>query len=416
VIGRASGDAIAAEMRVAGTPWVMVLESPRRWVAQRPRETVRQLALLSLAFLGVGAAISWPLSRRLTRPLAALAAAAETIARDGARRPPVARARGDEIVRLSTSFAAMAADVAAARRELERRVDDAQSAADGLALVNWQLREAMDEAQRARADAERAREDAEEANRAKSQFLATMSHELRTPLNAIGGYAQLLDLGVYGPLTPDQRDAVTRVERSQAHLLTLINDVLSFARLDAGQVQYAIDDVPLHEALAELEALVAPQVQATRLRFVYAACDPALAVRADRDKLRQIVLNLLANAIKYTPPGGVVAVACEAAATCVRVRVSDTGTGIPAERLGRIFDPFVQGGRALNRPEEGVGLGLTISRDLARGMGGELEVASEVGRGSVFTVVLPRATAAPPAVAAPRAPLESVATRGARAT
>jgi signal transduction histidine kinase len=366
------GRVVAAEVAVAGTPWRMVLESPESWIVQRPRQTIRRLAVLSLVVVMFGTGLAWLAGRRLARPLSTLTAAAEAVAR-GSYDTPVAGAGRDEIARLAASFDDMARQVEAGRRELERRVADAQ---------------------RARGDAEQARADAELASRAKSDFLAVMSHELRTPLNAIGGYAELMEMGLHGPVTDAQKDALARIIRSQGHLLTLINDVLSFARIEAGQVQYAIADVPLHATLSELETLVEPQVGASRLAFRYVPCDPGLAARADADKVRQVVLNLLANAIKYTPEGGSVTLACDADERHVRIRVRDTGTGIRPERLPYIFDPFVQGERALNRPDEGVGLGLAISRDLARGMGGELEVESAVGRGSTFTLVLQRAGAA----------------------
>ncbi|HEX6039177.1 ATP-binding protein [Longimicrobium sp.] len=364
------GRLAVAEAPVAGTPWRMVLASPMGWIAQRPRETLRQLSLVSLLVILAAAAVTWITGRRLARPLATLTAAAEGVARGAYDVPVMGRGR-DEVGRLAASFDSMARQVQAARAELERRVADAQ---------------------RARAEAEQARTDAELASRAKSDFLAVMSHELRTPLNAIGGYAELMEMGLHGPVTEAQRDALARIVRSQAHLLTLINDVLSFARIEAGTVQYAMADVPLREALAELEGLVAPQVRASRLHFRLEPCDPAVVVRADGDKVRQVVLNLLANAIKYTQAGGSVVLACDADEARVRIHVRDTGTGIRAERLPHIFDPFVQGERALNRPDEGVGLGLAISRDLARGMGGELEVESEPGRGSTFTLVLRRAS------------------------
>ncbi|HEU0015079.1 MAG TPA: HAMP domain-containing sensor histidine kinase [Longimicrobium sp.] len=403
VYHRPTGRTYAAEARVAGTPWVFVLETPERWVLARPRATTRRLAVLGLVITAVGGALSWVASRRITRPLAALTAASEAVAM-GTYAQPVSRAGRDEIGRLAASFDAMARQVAGTRRELEYRVAEAQGAADELAEANQQLRVAMDQAERARADAERARGEAESASRAKGDFLAVMSHELRTPLNAIGGYAELLEMGIHGPVTDAQKLALARIGRSQAHLLALINDLLSYARIDAGQVQYALEDVPLHDALAELEEMVAPQVHASRLIFTHHVCDPDLKVRADRDKLRQVVLNLLANAIKYTPEGGSVEVACDADDHRVRVHVRDTGTGIRADRLPHIFEPFVQGERALNRPDEGVGLGLAISRDLARGMGGELEVASEPGAGSTFTLVLARA-AAPAGVAIAGVPL-----------
>ncbi|HEX6533885.1 MAG TPA: ATP-binding protein [Gemmatimonadaceae bacterium] len=247
------------------------------------------------------------------------------------------------------------------------------------------------ESDRARAAAERARAEAEAANRAKSEFLAMMSHELRTPLNAIDGYAELLELGIRGPLTEAQRHDLARIRRSQRHLLGLIDEVLEYTSVEAGRARYDIEDVPLDETLALCEALTAPQRRARRLSFHFDGCDPALQVRADRAKLGQIVLNLLTNAIKFTEPGGRVELACSADAERAYIVVSDTGRGIPRDQLERVFEPFVQVDARLTRAQEGVGLGLAISRDLARGMGGELRVRSTELEGSTFTLELPRA-------------------------
>ncbi|MEJ7813165.1 MAG: ATP-binding protein [Gemmatimonadaceae bacterium] len=388
------GRLTTVELPITGTPWVMVLEAPVSAVEARAQTTVRTLALISLLLTALGAVASWVISRRITAPLASLTTAAEAIARgEYARRAD--HVGGDEVGRLAVSFNQMAGEVDSARQALERQVAEARSAAEELALANRQLQHTMGEAEHARRDAELAREEAERANRAKGDFLAVMSHELRTPLNAIGGYTQLLEMGVHGPVTEAQRDALARIERSQAHLLRLINDVLNFAKVDAGQVQYAIADVPLDEALTSLEALVAPQLRAKRLAYTYQPCDSRITVRADPEKLQQIVLNLLSNAIKYTPEGGSVATGCEVGAASVCVTVRDTGLGIPPDRMAAIFDPFVQVDRALHRPNDGVGLGLAISRDLARGMSGELTAESVVGGGSVFTLTLPRPEAEP---------------------
>ncbi|HEX6747272.1 MAG TPA: ATP-binding protein [Longimicrobium sp.] len=380
---RAGGERfLAAEARIEGTPWVMVMESPAAWVVARPKRTVLMLARMGLVLAALGGLLAWLVSRRITRPLATLTAASEAVAA-GRYDRRVSGAGRDEVGRLAASFDAMARQVESARRALEEQVEEATAAAEGLEEANAELRQARD-------DAERARAEAEQASRAKGDFLAVMSHELRTPLNAIGGYAQLIEMGIHGPVTDAQREALERIARSQAHLLTLINQVLSYARVDARQVQYVVSDVPVAEMLAEVESLVAPQVAASGVAFHRDAAEPALAVRADADKVRQVLLNLLGNAVKYTPPGGTVALECEADEREVRIRVRDTGTGIRAERLPHIFEPFVQGERALNRPDEGVGLGLAISRELARGMGGELSVWSEPGTGSAFTFTLPR--------------------------
>ena len=243
----------------------------------------------------------------------------------------------------------------------------------------------------AREAAEAAAAVADEANRAKSTFLAMMSHELRTPLNAIAGYAQLLEMGVRGPITADQQADLERIQRSQRHLLSLINDVLNFAKLEAGRVDFDIVPVPLREVLLTVEALIEPQLRAKGLRYVDADDCGDLTVQADEDKVRQILLNLLSNAIKFTPAGGEITLACTSAPDHVQIRITDSGAGIEVDHLETIFEPFVQVDRGLTSTKEGTGLGLAISRDLARRMHGELTVASEFGRGSVFTLSLPRA-------------------------
>ena len=230
-------------------------------------------------------------------------------------------------------------------------------------------------------------QEAQHANEAKSDFLAMMSHELRTPLNAIAGHTELLQLGVHGELAPEQTAALTRIQRSQHHLLALVNNVLNFARLEAGSVHYDITDVRIDDVLADAEAAVGPQFRARELTLRMAS-DPGHVVRADRDKVLQIVLNLLSNAAKFTPAGGVVTVSSEGQDGQVALRVADNGRGIPADKLQMIFEPFVQLNRSLTNSMEGAGLGLAISRDLARAMGGELHVESTVGQGSTFTLTL----------------------------
>jgi len=257
----------------------------------------------------------------------------------------------------------------------------------------------LGESERARAEAEAARREAEAANRAKSEFLAVMSHELRTPLNAIQGYTELLAMELRGPLTEAQREDLDRVRRANQHLTGLVTDILNFARLEAGQVEFHLADVELATVVGDLEPLLGPQLAAKALTFDHDACaadtpDEPHAVRADPEKLRQILLNLLTNAIKFTAPGGRIALACEtdAADGVVRLRVSDTGRGIPADRLEQIFEPFVQVDRhSVTASQQGVGLGLAISRDLARGMGGDVTVESAEERGATFTVTLRRA-------------------------
>jgi signal transduction histidine kinase/PAS domain-containing protein len=272
-------------------------------------------------------------------------------------------------------------------------VDDlavAQDLADRQAL-------AVDHA-RLMLQAQRARAEAEAANRAKTEFLAVMSYELRTPLNAIAGYTRILDLELHGPVTDPQRTALERIRRSQVHLAEIINQVMSFARLESGTVTYETKPLLLGELMSDLLPRVEPQRAAKRLglqvRMPAPSADHETRVLADGDKLTQIILNLLSNALKFTTAGGHVTVevlADPGDPGATLVRVIDTGIGIPAFELESIFEPFVQVDRSLNRPGEGTGLGLAISRVLARGMGGDLTVSSTPGVGSAFTLRLRRA-------------------------
>jgi signal transduction histidine kinase len=256
--------------------------------------------------------------------------------------------------------------------ELEMQKEEIQATADELALRT---------------------EAAEAANRAKSDFLATMSHELRTPLNAIAGYTDIIELGIRGPVTDGQRDDLRRIKRSQRHLLSLVNDILNFARLEAGRVDITMSDVPVDDVLSEAETLVAPQLRARGLRFEVQHSSQhdgaGLRARADRDKLQQILVNLLNNACKFTPPGGNVTLTRDRVDGHVRIHVADTGRGISPSRQREIFEPFVQVDRHLTSDgDQGIGLGLAISRELARAMSGDLTVESEEGQGAKFTIAL----------------------------
>lgn len=238
--------------------------------------------------------------------------------------------------------------------------------------------------------AETARAHAEAADAAKSQFLAAMSHELRTPLNAIAGYAELIAVGVHGPVTDKQREALERITRSQKTLLSLINDILNFSKLQAGFIQVATEEISMASILGTLEDWVEPQLRAKKLRYSYDACPDDLRVRGDRDKIQQVMLNLLSNAVKFTPAGGDISVTCTYDDNEVRITVRDTGPGIPPDKLEAIFEPFVQVDRGVQSTYQGTGLGLAISRDLARAMKGNLVVGSSSQKGSEFIFTLPR--------------------------
>ena len=237
---------------------------------------------------------------------------------------------------------------------------------------------------------QQARRDAEAANAAKAIFLTTMSHELRTPLNAVSGYVDLLEMEVRGPVTDLQREDLRRIRRASQHLLVLINDILNYARLEAGSVELHLSEVTLTDALQGMEALIAPQLLAKGVAYEYKPCDRSVRVQVDREKLDQILLNLVGNAVKFTDRDGRITLNCEIAGDSARVIVTDTGRGIPRGKLQTIFDPFVQVDRHLTpERQQGVGLGLAISRDLARAMHGDISVQSDAGKGATFVLTLP---------------------------
>jgi len=239
-------------------------------------------------------------------------------------------------------------------------------------------------------EVERARADAEHANTAKAEFLSSMSHDLRAPLNAVGGYAQLVLDGLYGPTTEQQRNAMLRIMRAQQHLLAVIRDILDFARVEAGHVRLDITNVPLNDVMEAVCVMIEPQMAAKKLIFECEIGEEIVIMRTDRERAVQILLNLLTNALKFTDSGSV-KVDWSANEQRVSINVRDTGRGIPADRVGQIFEPFVQVGRNPDEARQGIGLGLAISRQLARNLGGDLHVESTDGVGSVFTLQLPRA-------------------------
>ncbi|HUF27649.1 MAG TPA: ATP-binding protein [Gemmatimonadaceae bacterium] len=312
------------------------------------------------------------------------------------------RARLIEVTLLQQRAHALEAEVEQ-RKKLERRLRETLAARsqvqDALAQSERELRELLAEREGLLAAEREARADAEAATRAKSQFLAVMSHELRTPLNAISGHVQLLEMEVHGAVNDAQRHALERIERSQRHLLRLINEVLNLTRIETGRLEYTLEPVTVQELVAELLPMVEHQLAAKSL--VHAVRLPAspLVVLADREKLAQVLLNLLSNAAKFTTKGGWVTIDATTRASVpgqVFIRVSDTGIGVPRDKQEVIFEPFVQVHVGPTRPAEGAGLGLAISRELSRGMGGELRARSRGEKGSTFTITLPLAAGAAP--------------------
>jgi signal transduction histidine kinase len=221
-------------------------------------------------------------------------------------------------------------------------------------------------------------------------FLGRVSHELRAPLNVIHGYVDLLDQEVHGPVTAKQRADLNCIRAGEKQLLVMISDLLDFLKVQSGQLTYRSSDVPLRELLTGALVLMEPMMQENGLAHLGVSCGSDVTVRADPDRIRQILFNLLTNAIKFTTPGGRIRVECDASEDVVRIRVSDTGVGIPPDRLEAIFEPFVQAANGPTGSRHGWGLGLAISRDLARAMAGDLAVASAIAVGSEFTLTLPR--------------------------
>jgi signal transduction histidine kinase len=258
------------------------------------------------------------------------------------------------------------------------------------------------------AEAVHARDAAEEMGRAKVQFLARMSHELRTPLQSIAGYLDLLRIDPADPLTPSQARHVERMRASEQILVHVIDDLITFAQLEAGHVFYHLVATRAGEALSVAEAVVGPLAIARGVRLEVVPVPKGVVVSADADKLKQVLVNLTANAVKFTQRGGLVTLACRVESNTVYFDVIDTGPGIASDQLAGIFEPYVQVGGQKVDHLGGSGLGLAISRDFALGMQGELTVRSVLGTGSVFTLRLPRLTGDSAAAAlAARAPIST---------
>jgi signal transduction histidine kinase len=392
----ADGTHLSDAAPIDGTPWSMVAEEPVAAVMVRPSRFLESSAVAALLLSLVGALGVWLVSRSITRPIRTLRLAAESIARgDYSRRSSLRRS--DELGVLSESFNWMAAQVEATHEELQQQYETAQSLAVELERSNEQLEIAIDEARAAR-------DDAEGANRAKSEFLATMSHEIRTPINAVIGYTELLQLELAGPMNREQRSQLERIAASGNHLIGLVDQVLDFARIEAGTLRVESRPASAAEAVELALTVVGPQAAQKGVDLsTECTAERNIRYQGDPQRVHQVLVNLLANAVKFTDAGGRITVECTSRTgrlpghpepgCWICLVVEDTGIGIPPEQVDHIFQPFVQVESGYTRRHGGTGLGLAISRRLAVQMGGDLTVESSPAWGSRFTLWLPQVPA-----------------------
>jgi signal transduction histidine kinase len=353
---RADTTFIARATPIANSSWLLIVETPEKATHTRALQFLQRTGILGGLLVLLGTVVAWLVSRRFTRPLRDLGRAANAIA-DGHYDQPVTTSRSDELGAVAQAFNHMAAAV-----------------------------------QQAVSDAETSRAQAELANRAKSEFLAQMSHEIRTPINAMLGYADLLELGVSGPVTPEQRAQLARIRLSGQHLNGLINDLLDFARLETGRLTIRNEAAAADPVIRTALTVIEPPASAKGIDL-HVEADGDVTFLGDPKRVEQILVNLLDNAVKFTPPKGSVTLRVHtvdrAGRTRTRFVVEDTGIGIAPDQIETMFEAFVQGQSGYTRSHGGSGLGLTISRRLARLMGGEITVESEQGKGARFVLELP---------------------------
>lgn len=356
----ATGEMLGAKTAVLTTPWIVEIAMPRSEMLARPIAFLRRMSIVALITLILGALLAWAISREVTQPLSELTAATNALsAGDFDRRVRIARR--DELGRLGDAFNLMAARVSESRAAIERQS----------------------------AEAESARSEAVAASQAKSDFLAVMSHELRTPLNAILGFSSLLIDQVTGPITEQQHSQLTRIRSGGQHLLSLIDEILSLSRLEAGKEEVRIETDDAFLLARETAALAEPMAAVKELAIVTSIPPGACECRTDYTKVRQILLNLLSNAIKFTNEG-TVTLAVRIDGGDIVWTVSDTGIGIAEDDRVRIFEPFYQVEMSKSRRVSGTGLGLSVTRHLARLLGGDVELKDQAAPGTTFEVRIPR--------------------------
>ena len=355
-----TGDMLGAKTAVPLTPWVVEIAMPRSIVLERPLAFLRRMSIVALITLLIGALIAWAISRQVTKPLAELTAATNALS-SGEYDRRVYIVRGDELGKLGDAFNLMAERVSESRAVSEQQ----------------------------RAEAEAARRDAVAASQAKSDFLAVMSHELRTPLNAILGFSSLMIDGITGPVSEQQVTQLARIKSGGEHLLSLIDEILSLTRLEAQREEVHAERDDAFLVARESAALAEPMAKLKGLELVTNIPAGTCECHTDATKVRQILLNLLSNAIKFTIEG-TVSLTARIEGEDVFYTVSDTGIGVAPEHRWRIFEPFFQVEMSKARRVAGTGLGLSVTRHLARLLGGDVYLCDQEGSGSTFEVRIPR--------------------------
>jgi len=382
-------------------------------------ERMRDYLLIAAGVALLALLTAWLLVRRLghtiTAPIAAITGIARDVVatRDYSRRAP--RISEDEAADLVDSFNAMLAEIElrtraleSSNREIAREAQERARARQEVMRLNEQLEQRVHERtmqlELANSELELAIEEARAANLAKSAFLSSMSHELRTPLNAILGFAQILSSNAM-PTTPEQKmEFSNHILKSGRHLLTLINEILDLAKVEAGALTLSMEAVGLGEVLAECRTMIEPLASTRGIRVLFPDGCLGVQLRADRTRLKQVLLNLLSNAVKYNREGGAVVLDClDAGPRRLRLSVRDTGMGLESSQVAALFQPFNRLGQE-GGTQEGTGIGLVVTRRLVELMGGEIGVTSSPGVGSVFWIELGMEGAPPIAAGVPALP------------
>jgi signal transduction histidine kinase len=350
---------LASVTSIAGTDWLLIAEQPIAEVLAGVRYSALRLGGMLVAAIVAAFLVSRWFAHRLTRPILELERGAARLGA-GNLNERIEIWTGDELEALGSAFNTMAAQLSDYTSGLERKVAEKTS-------------------------------ELELANRHKSEFLANVSHELRTPLNAVIGMSEALSDELFGPLTAKQREYVADIHESGGHLLALINDLLDLSKIEAGRMDLEVADVDVRATLERTLALVRQRAASLGLHVKLTVDEDVGTWPADERRLKQIVLNLVSNAVKFTRPGGDIEIHASQTGSHLVVSVRDTGMGIAKEDIGSLFEEFRQLRAAGASAQEGTGLGLALTKRLVELHGGTIAVESELGRGSTFTFRLPRA-------------------------